>query len=420
MGRGVPRGRGRTGPVGAGEGADVERAARRLRGDADDPAGRARAGARRSRQRRAVPIGLANGDDRRRVRARALALTLTRRTLAGIASTPPRSPRSSKQRWPRSNARRRVRRRHGPDHRSRRAPRRRRHRSAAVAPRRPTPRGCGDRFVPGRVEWIQGVLAGQRGDLDAAYRHIERGLRLLDELGMGQEVTAQAALLIDLAERLGEHDLAEQWRTFVGGRSGGLARHDVCCSHRRGTAKRCRLGSRRSRAGRAAHLEALAGNRRRRHGATPSPSPASASSPRRRETATARRAPRRRAGRRRRTGSPPRSRSRSRARPPRRRRRAEWAALLLGAARGWGTGADDQPEARRLDVEAAQIEGTPCSCVGRRPAFPDAHFRRGTTLELTREAWRFSLHPGLSPPLFSVPPPASVSETSAAAHNMAT
>jgi hypothetical protein len=86
---------------------------------------------------------------------------------------------------------------------------------------------CGDRFVRGRVEWLNGLLARAAGDSDGAYRHIERGLRLLDELGMGQEVTAQATLLIELAERRGEHSLAAQWQRFVAGRSGGLARHDV-------------------------------------------------------------------------------------------------------------------------------------------------------------------------------------------------
>jgi hypothetical protein len=44
---------------------------------------------------------------------------------------------------------------------------------------------------------------------------------------MSQEITALAALLIALAERLGHHQLAAQWRTFVAGRGGGLARHDI-------------------------------------------------------------------------------------------------------------------------------------------------------------------------------------------------
>jgi hypothetical protein len=85
----------------------------------------------------------------------------------------------------------------------------------------------GDHFVRGRVEWIRGLLARAVGDPDRAYRHIERGLLFLDELGMGQEVTVQAALLVDLAEQRGRATLAEQWRTFVFARGGGLARHDI-------------------------------------------------------------------------------------------------------------------------------------------------------------------------------------------------
>jgi hypothetical protein len=85
----------------------------------------------------------------------------------------------------------------------------------------------GDRYVQGRVEWLEGLVAGAAGDVDDAYRHIERGLVLLDELGMGQEVTAQAGLLIALAERRAMPELATQWRTFVAGRTGGLTRHDV-------------------------------------------------------------------------------------------------------------------------------------------------------------------------------------------------
>jgi hypothetical protein len=77
------------------------------------------------------------------------------------------------------------------------------------------------------VEWVRGVLAESRGDIDRAYLHIERGLRLLDELGMGREVTAQAVVLADLADRRAKPELAERWRAFVEGRAGGLARHDA-------------------------------------------------------------------------------------------------------------------------------------------------------------------------------------------------
>ena len=54
-----------------------------------------------------------------------------------------------------------------------------------------------------------------RGDARGAYRHIEHSLRLLDELGIHQAVTAQARLLVPLAERCGEPELAAQWRAFV-------------------------------------------------------------------------------------------------------------------------------------------------------------------------------------------------------------
>jgi hypothetical protein len=86
---------------------------------------------------------------------------------------------------------------------------------------------AGDHFVQGRVEWIEGLLARAAGDADRAYRRVERSLLFLDELGMGQEVTVQAALLVDLAEQRGRASLAEQWRTFVAGRGGGMARHDI-------------------------------------------------------------------------------------------------------------------------------------------------------------------------------------------------
>lgn len=86
---------------------------------------------------------------------------------------------------------------------------------------------CGDRFAQGRAEWIEGLLAISDGDADAAYRHIERGLRFLDELGLGAEVTVHAGLLSNLAERRGAHALAAQWQAFAAGRGTGLARHGV-------------------------------------------------------------------------------------------------------------------------------------------------------------------------------------------------
>ena len=120
--------------------------------------------------------------------------------------------------------------------------------------------GCGDRFVQGRVEWIEAFLADAAGDTAEAYRHIERGLVLIDQLGMGQEVTTQAGLLVALAERRGQHQLGAQWRTFVAGRSGGLARHDVLliASARNVAGLHARSAGELDRA-RAAHLEALAG-----------------------------------------------------------------------------------------------------------------------------------------------------------------
>jgi predicted ATPase len=118
----------------------------------------------------------------------------------------------------------------------------------------------GDHFVLGRVAWIEGLLADAEGDVDAAYRHVERGLLLLDELGMGQEVTVQAGLLVALAHRRGEHQLAAQWEAFVAGRSGGMTRHDVLLQ----ASARNREGLRARQAGslgraREAHLAALAG-----------------------------------------------------------------------------------------------------------------------------------------------------------------
>jgi hypothetical protein len=118
---------------------------------------------------------------------------------------------------------------------------------------------CDDLFVQGRVEWIDGMLADARGDLDEAYRHIERGLVLLDRLGMSQESTAQAGLLVALAERRGHHQLAAQWRAFVAGHSGGLARHDVLliASARNVAGQQARADGDLERA-RTLHLEALA------------------------------------------------------------------------------------------------------------------------------------------------------------------
>jgi hypothetical protein len=117
----------------------------------------------------------------------------------------------------------------------------------------------GDRFIRARAHWVHGVLAEGEGDLDAAYRHVERGLRLLDQLGMRGEVTAQATRLMELAERRGEVALAEQWQVFIGGGRGGLARHDalLVASSRNAEGRRARAAGDLARA-RRAHEDALA------------------------------------------------------------------------------------------------------------------------------------------------------------------
>jgi predicted ATPase/DNA-binding SARP family transcriptional activator len=183
------------------------------------------------RQRRAVTLGLENGDELALASARSQhSLTLTRRALAGIAVDPAEVAaliEASTEGFARLG-----------DHFGAGTTRTieavgllvsgQLDRAAAVAE---IARGhalrCGDRFVQGRVEWIEALVADAAGDAGEAYRHMERGLLLLDELGMGQEVTTQAGLLVALSERSGQEKLAAQWRTFVAGRTGGLTRHDV-------------------------------------------------------------------------------------------------------------------------------------------------------------------------------------------------
>jgi predicted ATPase/DNA-binding SARP family transcriptional activator len=94
----------------------------------------------------------------------------------------------------------------------------------------------GDRYSASRVEYLNGLLAEREDRAGDAYRHFERALRLLDELGMHDAVTAQARLLERLAERLGEVDLAAQWRSFIAGRSGNWSYYDgtvAAASHNR-------------------------------------------------------------------------------------------------------------------------------------------------------------------------------------------
>jgi hypothetical protein len=71
------------------------------------------------------------------------------------------------------------------------------------------------------------MLAAAAGRFAESYRHTEQCLRLHEELGMGQEVTSQAALLARLADLSARPALAEQWRTFVTGRNGGTSRDDL-------------------------------------------------------------------------------------------------------------------------------------------------------------------------------------------------
>ena len=116
----------------------------------------------------------------------------------------------------------------------------------------------GDRFAMGRVEWMLGMLDDVNGDALGAHRHIERSLRFLDELGMAQAVTAQAGMLIPLAERAGMPELASQWRAYVEGRTPGSARDDILtmASARNGEGLRARSDGDFDRA-HDAHLEAL-------------------------------------------------------------------------------------------------------------------------------------------------------------------
>jgi predicted ATPase len=90
----------------------------------------------------------------------------------------------------------------------------------------PFARRSGDRFAASRIEYVLGILDELSYDPKAAYRHIERSLRLLDELGMHQAVTSQARLLAPLAARCGEPELAAQWRAFVSGRGDAWTHYD--------------------------------------------------------------------------------------------------------------------------------------------------------------------------------------------------
>jgi predicted ATPase len=83
-----------------------------------------------------------------------------------------------------------------------------------------------ERFSLSRISYVLGMIADLRGDARSAYRHIEQSLRLLDELGVHQAVTAQARLLAPLAGRCDEPELAAQWMAFVSDRGDGWTHYD--------------------------------------------------------------------------------------------------------------------------------------------------------------------------------------------------
>jgi hypothetical protein len=115
------------------------------------------------------------------------------------------------------------------------------------------------------MAWFEGMLAEIEGDPVAAYRHVERGVRLLDELGMGPEVTAHGSLLARLAETNGEPELAARWKAFVADRAGTWGHDDTVISLARWNAQG--LGARAAgdlEGARAAHEKALASYRARK------------------------------------------------------------------------------------------------------------------------------------------------------------
>ena len=87
-------------------------------------------------------------------------------------------------------------------------------------------RRTGELFAASRLEYVLGMLADLAGDAAAAYGHIERSLRLVDQLGVHQAVTAQARMLVPLAARMGDAGLAAQWRSFVESRGEGWTHFD--------------------------------------------------------------------------------------------------------------------------------------------------------------------------------------------------
>jgi predicted ATPase/DNA-binding SARP family transcriptional activator len=120
----------------------------------------------------------------------------------------------------------------------------------------------GDRFTAARVEWLDGLACEEAGDVLGAYRHTERCVELLDQLGMGQAVTAHAALLVSLGDRSGRPEVADHWRAFVAGRRGGSDRDDITliAAARNSAASTARAAGQLERA-RVAHEQALASYR---------------------------------------------------------------------------------------------------------------------------------------------------------------
>jgi hypothetical protein len=96
----------------------------------------------------------------------------------------------------------------------------------AIAHARGHAQRTGDRFNASRIEWLEAISADAAGDTWGAYRHAERALRLIDELGMSQAVTVYAEFLAQLAARLGEPELSGQWASLVVDRGGDWMNED--------------------------------------------------------------------------------------------------------------------------------------------------------------------------------------------------
>lgn len=119
----------------------------------------------------------------------------------------------------------------------------------------------GDGWSASNVEWLDGMLLDIAGDARGAYRHVEQSLRRFDELGTSHVVIGQAESLAHLADRMGEPELAAQWRTFVQTRSGASAGNTYDGSVLAAMSNQAGLDARRAgdfERAKQAHLEALA------------------------------------------------------------------------------------------------------------------------------------------------------------------